>query len=267
MSDFELIARVDALTAEVAGLRRARRRSRLALIGGAVAAVALVGGGVAFAVMPDAGTGVIHGCYDTTSGALRVIDPASQSCSASESALNWNMRGVNWRGAWSPTASYAVGDAVAYNGSSYLAVAANIKSRPLSKAWSTLSAGMQWLGAWTVGKSYYAGSVVSYQGSSYLATKASTGVTPTDTSVWSVLAGRGQPGSDGASVLNGSGPPDDSLGADGDFYLDTAADAIYGPQDRRQLAHVRHRPRRPEGRPRPGCRVDRLGKQRQPANG
>jgi Collagen triple helix repeat (20 copies) len=43
----------------------------------------------------------------------------------------------------------------------------------------------------------------------------------------------GQPGADGTNgktVLNGSGAPDDGLGADGDFYLDTSADAIYGPK-------------------------------------
>ena len=37
-------------------------------------------------------------------------------------------------------------------------------------------------------------------------------------------------GTNGKAVLNGSGPPDDGLGADGDFYLDTSADAIYGPK-------------------------------------
>lgn len=40
----------------------------------------------------------------------------------------------------------------------------------------------------------------------------------------------GQPGTNGKTVLNGSGPPDDGSGTDGDFYLDTSADAIYGPK-------------------------------------
>lgn len=88
-------------------------------------------------MIPDAGTGVIHGCYDNSTGALRVIDPSNSSCSASETALNWNGRG-------------------------------------------------------------------------------------------SLVASKGDPGSDGATVLNGSGAPDDSLGNDGDFYIDTGADVIYG---------------------------------------
>lgn len=37
------------------------------------------------------------------------------------------------------------------------------------------------------------------------------------------------PKSDGATVLNGSGAPDDSLGTNGDFYIDTTASVIYGP--------------------------------------
>ena len=37
-------------------------------------------------------------------------------------------------------------------------------------------------------------------------------------------------GADGKSVLNGSGAPAGGTGAEGDFYIDTAADAIYGPK-------------------------------------
>ena len=40
----------------------------------------------------------------------------------------------------------------------------------------------------------------------------------------------GPAGEDGRTVLNGSGAPDSGLGIDGDFYIDTTADAIYGPK-------------------------------------
>jgi integrin beta 8 len=40
----------------------------------------------------------------------------------------------------------------------------------------------------------------------------------------------GAPGVDGKSVLNGSGAPSGGLGVDGDFYIDTTAEAIYGPK-------------------------------------
>lgn len=40
----------------------------------------------------------------------------------------------------------------------------------------------------------------------------------------------GPAGADGRTILNGTGVPASGLGVDGDFYIDTAADAIYGPK-------------------------------------
>lgn len=40
----------------------------------------------------------------------------------------------------------------------------------------------------------------------------------------------GTNGTNGKTVLNGFGTPDDTLGTDGDFYIDTTANAIYGPK-------------------------------------
>lgn len=42
--------------------------------------------------------------------------------------------------------------------------------------------------------------------------------------------GAGSAGADGKTVRNGSGAPGGGLGVDGDFYIDTTADAIYGPK-------------------------------------
>jgi hypothetical protein len=41
---------------------------------------------------------------------------------------------------------------------------------------------------------------------------------------------QGPAGANGNTVLNGTGKPGDSLGNDGDFYLDTATDTLYGPK-------------------------------------
>ncbi len=115
-----------------------RRSLWLAGIAGTVTAV-LAAAGVAIAVIPDSGTNVIHSCYDNTTGALRVIDPSKgQSCTASESALNWNGRGINWRGSWSATRSYAVGDAVTSGGGTYIVKAANTNSNPPNPNWTAL---------------------------------------------------------------------------------------------------------------------------------
>lgn len=40
----------------------------------------------------------------------------------------------------------------------------------------------------------------------------------------------GETGADGNTVLNGSGAPGAGIGTNGDFYIDTAADTIYGPK-------------------------------------
>lgn len=49
--------------------------------------------GLAAAAIPDAG-GTYHGCYDTTSGALRVIDrDAGHVCGANERLISWNKQG------------------------------------------------------------------------------------------------------------------------------------------------------------------------------
>jgi hypothetical protein len=41
---------------------------------------------------------------------------------------------------------------------------------------------------------------------------------------------QGDVGADGMTVLNGSGAPQNSTGKDGDFYIDTTNDDIYGPK-------------------------------------
>lgn len=54
----------------------------------------------------------------------------------------------------------------------------------------------------------------------------------TVTRAWTLqgAAGVAVNGVDGRTILNGSGAPADSLGADGDFYLDPAASILYGPK-------------------------------------
>jgi len=61
---------------------------RLAVVGLAGLGLAV---GVAYGAIPDA-TGVIHGCYSTSKGALRVIDSGAR-CANGEAALNWNQTG------------------------------------------------------------------------------------------------------------------------------------------------------------------------------
>lgn len=59
---------------------------------GLVLGVLFATAGVALASIPD-GSGVIHGCYKTADGKLRVIDSATETCDSGETALNWSQAG------------------------------------------------------------------------------------------------------------------------------------------------------------------------------
>jgi hypothetical protein len=70
---------------------RGLRHRRLALAAIAIFAVA---GGVAYAAIPDAGTGVYHACMLKNIGTIRIIDPERQRCSASlEVEITFNKQG------------------------------------------------------------------------------------------------------------------------------------------------------------------------------
>jgi hypothetical protein len=71
--------------ANVGGLFKGGRRLAL------VALLALVGAGIAYGAIPDS-SGVIHGCYSSKTGALRVISSTAK-CASGEVALNWNQQG------------------------------------------------------------------------------------------------------------------------------------------------------------------------------
>ena len=59
----------------------------------ALLALVIAIGGVAVASIPGP-DGAIQGCYDNSTGALRVIDPgAGRSCAVDETALSWNQKG------------------------------------------------------------------------------------------------------------------------------------------------------------------------------
>jgi hypothetical protein len=77
-----------------------RRVRRGALAVTAVALVAIAGA-VTYAVAGIGGGGVINGCYKTQNGQLRVIDPATDRCRPSETAISWSQTGPT--GARGPT--------------------------------------------------------------------------------------------------------------------------------------------------------------------
>jgi len=76
-------------------MTRTRKSRRWLVLATLIAAAAVFAGlgAIAYASIPDAG-GVIHGCYKTNKGDLRVIDPsAGGSCQSSETPLDWSQTG------------------------------------------------------------------------------------------------------------------------------------------------------------------------------
>jgi hypothetical protein len=66
-----------------------RKRSTLVAL---VVGLGVTAGGIAYASIPDS-NGLIQGCYQKTSGALRVIDTGGKGCTGSEKPLSWGRTG------------------------------------------------------------------------------------------------------------------------------------------------------------------------------
>jgi hypothetical protein len=75
---------------------------RIGLVIAGVAAASVLAGGAAYGAVssiPDAATGVIHGCYDS-GGNVKVIDTSvTTTCPKGYTALNWNQKGPAGAGA------------------------------------------------------------------------------------------------------------------------------------------------------------------------
>jgi hypothetical protein len=127
-------------------LRRAARIGRKPWAAALAAAVILAAGsGIAYAASDSipSSAGVFTACYQTSGGALRLIDPsAGQKCTASEKQVTWDATGVTWDGTWSAATTYTPRDAVADNGSTYIAVAASKDKNPATTPadWAILAA-------------------------------------------------------------------------------------------------------------------------------
>lgn len=112
-----------------------------------------------------------------------------------------------WMGTWSSSVAYLVGDAVAYNGTSYICTTANTNSAPPSANWSTLASkgdagysGLNWTGAWNSGTAYVINDGVIYNGTSYIAIANNTNSAPPSAN-WNTLASKGTDGSGTGDVV------------------------------------------------------------------
>jgi Collagen triple helix repeat (20 copies) len=70
-----------------------RRRFRRVALAVTAVVVVSIAGGVTYALADIGSGGVINGCYKSQNGQLRLIDPATDSCHPSETAISWSQTG------------------------------------------------------------------------------------------------------------------------------------------------------------------------------
>ena len=186
------------------------------------------GGTVTFSVAPANGAEVIVRRVNPQTQSTDFPLEAKLSTASVEAALDKaymcvqevsreiSQKTFRWMGTWSSTVAYLVGDAVAYNGTSYICTTANTNSAPPSANWSTLASkgdtgadgtdgidglpGLNWRGAWNSGTAYAVNDGVSYSGSSYICTTAHTNSAPPSAN-WNTLASKGTDGSGTGDVV------------------------------------------------------------------
>lgn len=120
--------------------------------------------GLRAAFANSSASGVLYACQGERSGSVRIV-PAGTPCLRGEKLISWNIQGpagpvgpagpqgpsgpagtggLSWKGAWSAATGYVTNDAVEFEGSAYIAVAANQNQMPgSSAAWQLLAQGGQ----------------------------------------------------------------------------------------------------------------------------
>lgn len=115
--------------------------------------------------------------------------------------------GVVNRGSWSPSTQYNVNDTVSYNGSSWIALLANLASAPnaTNPAWQLLAAkGINNQGVWVQTINYQVDDAVTSGGEFWLAVAPNIGSAPSDTNAnWQLIAATGAAGPQGPTGAAG----------------------------------------------------------------
>jgi len=174
-----------------------------------LAVVAASSGSALATGMFGGGGNTIDACVKPSNGSVRLLD-TGQACNSNEQAISWNIQGpkgdtgpigpqgLNWKGPYSPTASYVVHDAVQHGGSSWVAIApvtgfcgaggtggvcVNPAAPPNPNYWDLLALhgdkgdqgdpGPVWRGAYSASQTYEPDDVVSFHGASYISTRIS----------------------------------------------------------------------------------------------
>jgi hypothetical protein len=128
--------------------RRLMQVRRTAKVFGTTAVLGLAAAGISYASIPDSG-GVIHGCYNKTSYALRVIDTAKTSaCPSKTTSLNWNQTGPRGlQGLQGPQGPAGVAQGVSTTNSTSVSLAQPQTLVPVMTAPAAATSGTYYLSA------------------------------------------------------------------------------------------------------------------------
>jgi Collagen triple helix repeat (20 copies) len=230
-----------------------RARTGLLAIGGAIALT--IGGGTAYAAIaasPVSSSGVIDGCYtnaEINGSHVFVLQDQGTACPKGSTAISWSQTGPAGaqgpQGIQGPTgaagaagATGAIGPAGPAGPTGAIgptgATGAAGPAGPAGAAGMTGPAGASVLtsasspsGSCTNGDTDIdiANGEVYTCGSSESSEWGDTG-----SSIQGPPGQNGTNGTNGNTVLNGTGPPGGAVGNNGDFYIDTQADVLYGPK-------------------------------------
>lgn len=136
---------------------------------------------------------------------------------------------MNYIGVWSNNWTYNVGNVVIYGNQVYYALATSLNSIPsaTNPAWKLIATnGMDFKGTWSATTTYPVGAVVRYGVQVFYSLQGGNlNRNPvTQTASWAPI------GTNGNTLRSGAGAPAATIGAIGDFYIDTTAKTIRGPK-------------------------------------
>lgn len=95
------------------------------------------------------------------------------------------VEGFKFKGVYSTSTQYRVGDGIAYGGKVYIAIKDGVNQVPPNATyWSQFADGIQWEGTYSGTTSYQKNDVVTYGAQAYIATQDTVNHLPTDTAYW-----------------------------------------------------------------------------------
>jgi hypothetical protein len=193
--------------------RRSERLGRLGLSGTLTMLIALLFGTAALAAIPGDG-GVISGCYDKRSGALRVIDAQdSKKCTKSEVRLTWSQTGPQGStGPAGPTGAVGPQGLPGSPGAPGAKGDPGPQGSPGAPGLPGIPGprGLNWRGEFESGITYQPGDAVYYGGASFIATQTTADAPGPRIELgipWDILSLRGTQGLQGPKGDTGAQGP------------------------------------------------------------